>query len=107
MDLRPFNPSYGQNQVVTPAAASAAINVRADDTQVRICNSGAAIGYFRTFSSLAAAAVPALGVATVADCPVLAGQTLIVTKDMSHDRLAHISATGTTFQVMTGDGGFV
>lgn len=107
MDLRPFCPSYGQNQVVTPAAASAAITLLANDTQVRVSNSGAAVGYFRCFSASAAAAVPALGVATVADCAVLPGQSIIVTKDMNHDRLAHISATGTTFQVMTGDGGFV
>lgn len=105
MDLRPFCPSYGSNQVVTPAAASAQITIRAEDTQVRVSNSGAAIGYFRTYSSVAAAAVPALGVATVADCAVLSGATVLVTKDQSHDRLAHISATGTTFQVITGCGG--
>lgn len=105
MDLRPFNPSYGQNQVVTPAAASAAITIRLNDSQVRVSNSGAAIGYFRTFSSLAAAAVPALGVASAADYAVLPGTSVLVTMDMSHDRLAHISATGTTFQVITGCGG--
>lgn len=105
MDLRPFCPSYGQNQVVAPAAASAASNLLANDTQVRVSNSGAAIGYFRTFSSVAAAAVPALGVATAADCVVLPSSSVLVTKDMAHDRIAYISATGTTFQVITGCGG--
>lgn len=107
MDLRPFAPSYGQNLVVAPAAASANSPIRADDTQVRVCNSGAAIGYFRTYSSVAAAAVAALGVATAADCVVLPGTCVIVSKSMDHDRIAYISATGTTFQVMSGDGGFV
>lgn len=107
MDLRPFAPSYGQNQVVAPAAASANIAILADDTQVRVCNSGTAVGYFRTYSSVAAAAVPALATASAADCVVLPNTCVIVTKPMSHDRLAHISATGTTFQVQTGDGGFV
>lgn len=107
MDLRPFAPSYGQNQVVAPAAASAAITILANDTQVRVCNSGAAVGYFRTFNSTNAGILPALGLASAADCAVLPGTCVIVSKSMDHDRLSHISATGTTFQVMTGDGGFV
>lgn len=96
---QPFYPHYGANQVVTPAAASATVTISADDKQVRVVNSGSGLGYFRTFSSLSGALT-----ATTADCPVRAGSDLVVTKDPSHDRLAHISAAGTTFNVMTGEG---
>lgn len=96
---QPFYPHYGANQVVTPAAASVTITISADDKQVRVVNSGSGLGYFRTFSSLSGALE-----ATTADCPVRAGSDLVVTKDPSHDRLAHISAAGTTFNVMTGEG---
>lgn len=96
---QPFYPHYGQNQTVTPAAAAATITINADDKQVRVVNSGAGLGYFRTFSSLSGALD-----ATTADCPVRAGSDLVVTKDPSHDRLSYISAAGTTFSVMTGEG---
>ncbi len=99
--LQPFSPHYGSNQVVTPAAASATITIDGNDKQVRVVNTGAAKGYFRTFSI---ANTPAGSVATVADCCVASGATVIVTKPMGHDRLSHISAAGTTFEVMTGEG---
>jgi hypothetical protein len=86
---------------VTPAAASATITIDGSDKQVRIVNSGAAKGYFRTFSI---ALTPGGSEATVADCPVAAGDSIIVTKQSGHDRLSHISSAGTTFEVMTGEG---
>lgn len=107
MDLRPFCPDYGSNQVVAPAAASANSAINTSSFQVRVVNSGAAIGYFRTYSSVAAVTTPALASATTADCPVLPNTSIIVSKDQQHDRIAYISATGTTFQVQTGGGGFV
>lgn len=92
-----FKPHYGSNQVVTPAAASASITISTDDKSVRVCNTGANIGYFRTSA--------AATTATTADVPVPAGQTVIIEKPQEHGVLAHISAAGTTFQVMTGEGG--
>jgi len=98
----PFKPHYGSNQVVAPAAASATITISSDDKTVRVRNSGAAnIGYFRT-GKLADGAVAA----TTADVPVAPGETVYIEKAEGHDTLAHISAAGTTFQVMTGEGGF-
>jgi hypothetical protein len=102
MDLRPFNPRYGANAVVAPAAGSAVMNINPDDMQVRVCNSGAAIGYFKTYSS----ATTPTPTASAADCPVLPGTCVVVTVDGSHDRLAYQSTTGTTFQIQTGNGGF-
>lgn len=101
MELNTFRPHYGTNQVLAPAAASAVANLDKTDECVQVVNTGAAIGYFRTYSSLT---VPAPA-ATVADCPVNAGATVYVRKGQEHDRMAFISATGTTFQVMTGEGG--
>lgn len=99
--LQPFSPHYGSNQVVTPAAASATITIEGNDKQVRVVNSGAAKGYFRTFSITD---TPGGSAATVADCCVAAGMSTTITKPSGHDRLSHISATGTTFEVMTGEG---
>ena len=96
----PFAPHFGTNQVVSPAAASASIAIGDGNKSVRICNTGANIGYFR----IGRAADGAVA-ATTADCPVPAGQTLIVGKPHDHDTLAYISASGTTFQVMSGEGG--
>lgn len=96
---QPFYPHYGSNQVVLPAAASATITIDADNKQLRVVNNGANIGYFRTFSSLSGALS-----ATTADCPIASGKDIVITKDSTHDRLAYISAAGTTFQVMTGEG---
>lgn len=100
--IAPFCPQYGSNQVVTPAAASANAAITKNCKQVRVVNTGANIGYFRTYFSGDNAA--GFNVATTADCPVDAGGEIIVTKSEAHDRIAFISAAGTTFQVMTGEG---
>ena len=99
---QPFYPQYGANQVVAPGAASASVAINQDAKQVRVCNSGANIGYFRTYNSFGGTIAQN---ATVADCPVQAGAALIVTAGPQHDAIAHISAAGTTFQIMTGEGG--
>jgi hypothetical protein len=96
---QPFSPHFGTNQVVAPAAASAAASISRDDKQVRVVNTGANIGYFRTYDSTAGAQS-----ATTADCPVPAGLSTTITKGTNHDAIAYISAAGTTFQVMTGEG---
>lgn len=102
--LQPFNPKYGSGQAVAPAAASAVVPIEATNGQVRVTNTGAAIGFFRTFSSKTVAGTPSDGVATAADMSVPPGMSVTVTKSLLHDQLAHISATGTTFQIITGDG---
>lgn len=97
----PFKPHYGTNQVVTPAAGAATISLNATDKSVRVVNTGANKGYFR-IGTVAAITAQA---ATVADCPVAAGQSVVVEKAEGEDNLSHISAAGTTFEVMTGEGG--
>lgn len=97
---QPFSPAYGSGQSVAPAATSASVQINASNNQVRIVNTGAAIAFVRTFSQ---ASQPAT-VATAADMPIPPNMAVTITKDLSHDRLAHISAAGTTLQVITGEG---
>lgn len=97
----PFMPDRGANIVVTPAAASASSSIKPDAKSVRFVNSGAELCYVRVGTSLSAA------VATVADTPVLPNSALILQKQMGDDTVAYISATGTTLNVQTGEGGYV
>lgn len=97
----PFKPHYGTNQVITPGAASAAITIGKGDKTIRVRNTGANTGYFRT-----GLASDGTVTTSVADVPVASGETIYIEKPQDHDTLAHISAAGTTFQVMSGEGGF-
>lgn len=94
--LQPFNPAYTSGQVVTPAAAAASISINPVSKQVCLTNLGAAVCYVRV-SDVAISA-------TTADFPVPAGQQAIITKSEGQGILSHISATGTTLHVMTGEG---
>jgi len=101
---QPFAPDLGSTQQLAPAAGSANVAIRKDANQVRIWNSGAAKCYVRTYSSVSAADKASLANATVADMPIPPGVITTFTKSQEHDRLAHISATGTTIEVTTGEG---
>lgn len=94
--LQPFSPAYTSGQVVTPAAAAASITINKEAKQVCLTNTGAAICYVRV-SDVAVSA-------TTADFPVPAGQQAIITKAEGQGILSHISATGTTLHVITGEG---
>ncbi len=96
---QPFSPKYGSNQVVTPAAGSATIDIDGDCKNVRVVNTGANKGYFRIFKTEDGALT-----ASTADCCVAAGMATTVTKADGQNKLAHISAAGTTFEVMVGEG---
>lgn len=98
--MQPFEPVYGSNQIITPAAASASVTLsQPGSSQLRVMNTGAGIGYFRTYR-LADGATPA----TTADMPVAAGQVTTISKPFGHDTIATISASGTTFNVTAGEG---
>lgn len=98
---QPFMPKYGIGFAVSPAAASANSAIESSNNQVRVTNTGAAIGFFRTYSSGTATGD---ATATDKDMAVPAGLSTIVTKSLGHDRIAYISPAGTTFQIMTGEG---
>lgn len=97
----PFKPQYGSNQVVAPAAAAASKTITKSSLSVRIVNTGANKGYFR----IGTAAQIAAQAATVADCPVAGGASIVVEKSTDEDTISYISAAGTTFEIMTGEGG--
>lgn len=102
MPMQPFQPLYGSNQVVTSAATSAVVGIpsgRGADC-IRVVNTGTGLAYFRTFSSRD---VGANSVASSADFPVPPGMASTVYTGQ-HDRLAHVAASGTTLQVMVGQG---
>ena len=95
----PFNPNRGANQVVSPAGTSASVSIDPTAKSVRLVNSGATnICHVRIGTGAQ--------VATVADVPVLAGDSVVVSKAEGEDTLAYISAAGTTLHVQTGEGGF-
>lgn len=93
----PFNPKRGSNQVTTPAAASASVSIDAVNKSVRLVNSGAGICHVRIGAGAQTA--------TTADLPIRAGSEVVVSKADGDNTLAHISATGTTLHIQTGEGG--
>lgn len=93
----PFQPQRGANQVLTPAAASASVSINPSSKSVRLVNTGAAICHIRIGAGSQTA--------TTADMPVNAGESIVVSKGDGENTLAHISATGTTLHVQTGEGG--
>jgi hypothetical protein len=95
--MRAFCPSRGSNQVVSPAAASASASINAVDKNVRLVNSGSNICYVRIGTGTQAA--------TTADTPVRSAESLILRKGDGENTIAYISASGTTLNIQTGDGG--
>lgn len=93
----PFAPNFGSNIVATPAASSATVSIVPGDNCVRLVNTGAAVCYVRVGTGTIAA--------TTADLAVRAGSEVIIRKALDYDKLAHISATGTTLNIQTGNGG--
>jgi hypothetical protein len=92
----PFCPTYGSGQIVTPAAAAAAVtNLAKGDQQVVVSNIGANICYVR---------INAEGDASTADFPLPSGKQVCLTKAPDQTRLSHISATGTSLHIITGNG---
>ena len=94
----PFMPSFTQGQTVTPAAAAAAVTIRAEDDQVCLTNLGANVCYVRLTDSSSTAN------ASTADYPVPPGAQVVITKGETISRLSHISAAGTTLHIITGNG---
>jgi len=95
-----FQPHYGSNQVLTPGAASASITIGAGNQSLLLENTGANICYVRLGQ-----AINGTVTATTADLPIAPGTQRVIGKPQDFDTLAHISAAGTTLQVMSGEGG--
>lgn len=93
----PFQPRRGVNVVATPAASSASISIDPEAKSVRLVNVGVNICHVRIGEGAQTA--------TTADMPVRAGSEIVVQKGEGEDTLAHISASGTTLHIQTGEGG--
>ena len=65
----PFQPRYGATQSPSPAAASASISIGRGNKSIRVRNTGANIGFFRT-----GLASDGTVTATSADMPVAPGE---------------------------------
>lgn len=92
----PVQPGYGSGQVLTPGAAAATATLRTGSKQLILTNLGTNVCYVRVGQSVANA--------STADYPVPAGAQVVISKAMDDNQLSHISATGTTLHVMTGEG---
>jgi hypothetical protein len=94
--LQTFNPAYTKGVVVSPGAASARTLIGAGQGALLLTNTGSNICYVRA----GGAAV----VATTADVPVLPNSQVSITKTIDDAYVAYISASGTTLQVLPGEG---
>lgn len=103
----PFQPKRGGNKKVTASTASATTTIGKGEKSLRILNSGAVVGYFRTFDSTDAA--DAAIACTVADTPVgpagAASSTLVIEKPERHDSVAYLAdSTTTVLHFQPGEG---
>jgi hypothetical protein len=95
--IDPFAPNFGSNIVATPSSSSASVTIAAGDSSVRLVNTGENVCYVRIGEDAATA--------TTADLPIRAGSEIIIKKAIGYSKLAHISASGTTLNIQTGNGG--
>ena len=104
----PFQPKRGGNKKVTASTTSTTMSIGKGEKSLRILNSGAVVGYFRTFDSTDAADVTA-AVCTSADTPVgpagAASSTLVIEKPERHDSVAYLAdSTTTVLHFQPGEG---
>ena len=103
----PFQPKRGSNKKVTATTTSQVATFGAGQKSLRILNSGAVVGYFRTFDSNDAA--DAAIACTNLDTPVgpagAASSTLVIEKPERHDSVAYLAdSTTTVMHFQPGEG---
>lgn len=93
----PFRPAYGTGAEVSPAAASASATITAGKyTALCLTNTGVNPCYVRTGLTSATA--------TNADYCVPPGAQVVISVPAAHDKIAYISAAGTTLHYIQGEG---
>lgn len=92
----PIEPAMGTGAEVSPAAASASATIATGYRQLILSNLGANVCYVRTGLTTATA--------TSADYCVPPGLQTVITIPPVHDKIAYISATGTTLHYQLGEG---
>lgn len=96
MNITPFAPRFGAGVVVTPSSSSASSTVGLGNKCIAFTNTGANICYVRVGIGAQTA--------TTADFPIPAGQQRIIYKGEDANTVAYISASGTTLQIIPGEG---
>ena len=92
----PFQPKYGSGQDVTAGAASASVSIGKGNKQIRIINTGNNPGHVRIGHGSQTA--------SATDLRMQPGAVEVISKADDDDTLAHISALGTTLNIMLGEG---
>jgi hypothetical protein len=98
MDQRPFAPAYGTGISVSPTAAAAETTIGKGRTSLLVINNGSVDCFVRVGTDSRDA--------TTADCPILAGNQLVISKDADADKFGYITSSGTgSLKVIEGEGG--
>ena len=101
-DGAPFRPHWGTGQTLNATSASAVASLNSNNKSVRVTNTGSTnVAYVRVFSSKDGASLAA----DTTQLLVLPNTTVIIGKSEDQDSLSYISASGTTLNIMTGEGG--
>ncbi len=98
--LQPFNPRWGSNQLLTATGTSAAATVGGKVKSIHIENTGTSNPVYVRTGQIVNGTV----VATTADFRISPGTVEVFTKPEDDDRLAYISASGTTLEIIEGEG---
>lgn len=96
----PFHPAYGLTQSVSVSAVAASVNIGPGSRQIMIANPTTHIIFVRVNAPGQTTA------ATVADCPVVGGSRLIISRDPNVTNNVSVIAVGGngTVYLCPGDG---
>jgi len=93
----PFAPGYGHGAVLTATATSANAAIDAASQTLCLTNLGSAVVYIKLSED-------STDTASTADYPIPGGAQVSITKNRNYNRIAYISADGTSLHVLPGEG---
>lgn len=98
--MQPFNPVWGSNQLLTANGGSQVAPLSKSTKQVHLENTGTTNPvYVRCYLN-----ANGTSAATTADFRLSPGTVEVITKFQDFDRLSYISASGTTLEIIEGEG---
>jgi hypothetical protein len=93
----PFAPGYGHGAVLSATGTSANAAIDAASQTLCLTNLGSAVVYVKVTED-------ATDTASTADYPIPGGCQVSITKNRNYNRIAYISADGTSLHVLPGEG---